>query len=85
MDITAYGHPVETQNTSSSQKNKKKAIQKKDKESQKNKKKKQKRLLENLIWIGTHDLMQDNVTMTERDKMGLFQTKYSVATHLFAP
>jgi len=39
MDITAYGHPVETQNTSSSQKNKKKAIQKKDKESQKNKKK----------------------------------------------
>jgi len=65
MDTTGYGNPVETQNTSSSQKNKtKKAIHKKDKESKKNKK--QKRLLENLIWIGTHDLMQDNVTMTER-------------------
>lgn len=66
-------------------KKQKKAIQKKDKESKKKQKKKQKRLLENLIWIGTHDLMQDNVTMTERDKMGLFQTKYSVATHSFAP
>lgn len=41
--------------------------------------------MENLIWIGTHDLMQDNVTMTERDKMGLFQTKYSVAILVNSP
>jgi len=29
--------------------------------------------------------MQDNVTMTERDKMGLFQTKYSVAILVNSP
>jgi len=70
----------------SKKQNKKKQYRRKIKKAKKQKKKKkQKRLLENLIWIGTHDLMQDNVTMTERDKMGLFQTKYSVATHSFAP